>query len=99
MVDQLQVPEKKQKFSLQPGKKTLTAIEKTRRSNLESNYTEKIEELERSFNYQKNSDRYWSEPEQSILYGTPVYEAASPSQKIALNHLNWFLAYSNIADW
>lgn len=97
MAHQLQAPEKNHNFSLQPGKKTLTAIEKTCRSNLESNYTEKIEELEKSFKYQKNSDRYWSEPEQSILYGTPVYEAASPSQKIALNHLHWFLAYNNIA--
>ncbi|MEO1374653.1 MAG: hypothetical protein AAFW70_10105 [Cyanobacteria bacterium J06635_10] len=97
MAQQLQTPNKNQKFSFQPQKKTLTVIEKTCRSNLESNYTEKIEELEKSFNYQKNSDRYWSEPEQSILYGTPVYEAASPSVKIALNHLNWFLTYSNIA--
>lgn len=97
MAHQLQAPEKNQKYSLQPGNKTLTAIEKTCRSNLESKYTEKIEELEKSFKYQKNSDRYWSEPDQSILYGTPVYEAASPSQKIALNHLNWFLAYNNIA--
>lgn len=96
VVNQLQATNKNQIFS-QPAQKTLTAIEKTSRSNLESNYTEKIEELDKSFNYQKNSDSYWSEPEHSILYGTPVYEAASHSQKVALNHLSWFLAYSNFA--
>ncbi|WP_424102383.1 hypothetical protein [Moorena producens] len=97
MSQQLQRSELNKKKSLSRGNKTLIAIEKTCRSNLESNYTEKIEELEKSFNYHKNSAHYWSEPEQSILYGTPLYEVASPSQKIALNHLNWFLAYHNIA--
>lgn len=76
------------------GKKPLKLIENNYRNNLESDYTEKIEELDKNFKYSSNSDRFWSEPELSLLYGTPLYEAASPSQKIALNHLYWVSQYN-----
>lgn len=73
-------------------------IETTYRSNTSSNYTEKIEELSNNFNYNSNSGSYWSEPKQSLLYGSPFYEVASPSQKLALNHLHWFSNYNYISD-
>lgn len=78
-------------------KKPIKLIETTYRSNSDSDYTEKIEELDKNFNYSSNRDYYWSEPEQSMLYGTPLYEAASPSQKLALNHLHWFGMYNVVA--
>ena len=78
-------------------KKSLKLIEKNYQSNLDSDYTERIEELDKNFNYNNNSNHYWSEPELSTLYGTPLYEAASPSQKIALNHLAWASQYNYIA--
>ena len=78
-------------------KKHHKLIETTYRSNTNSDYTEKIEELEKNFNYSSNSNHYWSEPEHSMLYGTPIYEAASPAQKIALNHLHWFGMYNVVA--
>jgi hypothetical protein len=67
------------------------------RNNIESNYTEIIEELDKNYDYANNKDYYWSEPELSLLYGTPLYEAASPSQKLALNHLYWTSQYDHIA--
>jgi hypothetical protein len=67
------------------------------KNNLDSDYTEKMEELANSFDYASNSNHYWSEPELSLLYGTPLYEAASPSQKLALNHLYWTYQYDYIA--
>ena len=73
-------------------------VDITYRSNIISDYTEKIEELDRNFNYSSNRNCYWSEPEHSLLYGTPVYEAASPSQKLALNHLHWFTKYNYTAE-
>ncbi|MEM9923433.1 MAG: hypothetical protein AAF915_06750 [Cyanobacteria bacterium P01_D01_bin.50] len=79
------------------NQKHLTLIERTLKSNSESDYTEKIEELGRNFNYQVDRDFYWSKPELSILYGTPIYQAASPSQKIALNHLFWVAQYNSTA--
>lgn len=78
-------------------KKRIKLIENNYQNNLDSDYTEKIEELDKNFKYSSNSNHYWSEPESSTLYGTPLYEAASPSQKIALNHLAWVSQYNHIA--
>ncbi|MBD2256618.1 hypothetical protein H6G13_03460 [Pseudanabaena sp. FACHB-2040] len=67
------------------------------RRNVESDYTEKIEALDQGFDYDSNSKDYWSEPELSLLYGTPLYEQASPSQRRALNHLYWATQYNQTA--
>ena len=79
------------------GKKPLKVLENNYQNNLESDYTEKIEELDKNFNYSSNSNHYWSKPELSLLYGTPLYEAASTSQKLALNHLYWVSQYNYTA--
>lgn len=79
-------------------KKSKKLIETIYRNNTESDYTEKIQDLSKNFNYNNNSNHYWSEPEQSLLYGTPLYEAASPAQRLALNHLHWFINYNYISD-
>ncbi len=87
-------------FSSQSEGKTKKHIKLTGinyRRNTESDYTEKIEEFDKHFDYQSNSDYYWSEPELSLLYGTPLYEEASPSQKRALNHLYWATQYNQTA--
>ena len=73
---------------------SLKLITRTYRNNTDSDYTEKIQELDRSFKYQENSDRYWNSPEFSLLYGTPLYEQATEAQKIVLNHLYWFVMYN-----
>ncbi|MBE9201730.1 MULTISPECIES: hypothetical protein [unclassified Nodularia (in: cyanobacteria)] len=78
--------------------KVIPLLEKNYGNNLDSDYTEKIQELDRNFNYSANSNVFWSEPEHSILYGTPLYEQASLSQKLALNHLHWVLFYKRVAD-
>ncbi|MEM9272463.1 MAG: hypothetical protein AAGA80_05795 [Cyanobacteria bacterium P01_F01_bin.143] len=78
-------------------KKSLQIITKTFNNNCNSDYTEKIKQLDKSFDYEKNRHNYWCFPEQSILYGTPFYQEASADQKIALNHLYWFIQYSKIA--
>lgn len=78
-------------------KKHIKLSEINYRRNTESDFTEKIEELDKNFNYSSNSNDYWSEPELSLLYGTPLYEEASPSQKRALNHLYWATQYNQTA--
>lgn len=81
-----------------PAPKHFKLIERTYQNNAESDYTEQIQHLNRSFKYQENSDRYWCDPEQSLLYGSPLYEVASPMQRMALNHLHWFVNYNYISD-
>lgn len=78
--------------------KVIPLLEKNYGNNLDSNYTEEMQELDRNFNYQSNSHAYWSEPEHALLYGTPLYEQASPAQKLALNHFHWVLFYKLTAD-
>ncbi|MCP2728619.1 hypothetical protein [Limnofasciculus baicalensis] len=78
--------------------KVIPILEKNYGNNLDSDYTEKIEELDKNFNYSSNSHAYWSEPENSLLYGTPLYEKASETQKLALNHLHWIIFYKGVAD-
>lgn len=65
--------------------------------NTDSDYTEKIQELDRQFKYSENSQESWNNPEYSFLYGTPLYLESTESQKIALNHLYWYLMYHFIA--
>ena len=73
-------------------------IDRTYQNNIESDYTEKIADLGKNFNYTKNSDRLWGNAELSTLYGTPLYEQASSSQKLALNHLYWVGQYNHTAN-
>ena len=78
--------------------KVMPLLEKNYGNNLDSDYTEKIQELDKNFNYSVNSEAYWSEPEHSLLYGTSLYEQATSFQKFALNHLHWVLFYKRVAD-
>ena len=88
---------KRESLSSDELKKRFKQSENNYQNNLDSDYTEKIEELDKNFKYSSNSNHYWSDPKFSTLYGTPLYEAASPSQKIALNHLAWVSQYSHTA--
>jgi hypothetical protein len=101
MVDTLTQPaataSKNQSSTRSDVKKHLKLTEINYRRNTESDYTEKIEELDKHFDYATNSNHYWGQPELSLLYGTPLYEQASPSQKLALNHLYWATQYNQTA--
>lgn len=79
-------------------RKRIKLVETTYRNNLDSDYTEKISALTSQFRYADNSQHFWSEPSHSLLYGTPLYEQASPAQKLALNHLSWFANYNYISN-
>ena len=78
------------------NQKSEKLISKTLENNTHSKYTEKIENLGRSFSYSSDKNCYWSDPELSILYGTPLYNQASTHQKLALNHLYWLKLYQGV---
>ncbi|MEL6553182.1 MAG: hypothetical protein AAFQ63_06960 [Cyanobacteria bacterium J06621_11] len=79
-------------------RKRIKLVETTYRNNIDSDYTEKIFELSGSFKYAHHQDQPWSEASHSLLYGTPLYAAASDAQKLALNHLSWFANYNYISN-
>ncbi len=99
MLQSLQPPDTGRSISQQkqPKSSALQLIERTYHSNTESDYTEKIQELDRNFKYSDVRNYYWNAPELSLLYGTPLYQQASEAQKIALNHLYWFAMYNFVA--
>lgn len=76
--------------------KSSKLIAKTWENNTQSDYTEKIKNLGKTFSYASNKEMYWCDPEISILYGTPLYDRASDSQKLALNHLYWLKLYQGV---
>ncbi|NJM99994.1 MAG: hypothetical protein HC800_25210 [Phormidesmis sp. RL_2_1] len=78
--------------------KCVKLIETTYHNNCDSDYTEKISELTRCFNYRQNQDYFWSDPQHSLLYGTPLYAEATLAQRLALNHLSWFANYNYISN-
>ena len=86
------------KKSSKSRKDVINILEKNFQNNLDSDYTEKIEQLDKQFDYESSKNEYWSKPELSFLYGTPLYEQCSETQKLALNHLHWSLGYMSIAN-
>lgn len=85
-------------FSEDKSKKHFQIIEKTYKNNIDSDYTEKMESLGKNFDYSRNSNYFWGDPELSTLYGSPLYQEASQSQKLALNHLYWVGQYQHTAS-
>lgn len=94
LIDRHQAPNLSNRLASKHGQ----LIAKTYQGNIASDYTEKIEALGKNFDYRSNRDRYWGTPELSTFYGTPLYEQASDSQKLALNHLYWVGQYNHTAN-
>ena len=91
---QIQSPTVERSPAPQAESSALQKIAKTYYNNTDSDYTEKIQELDRSFKYSEVKNYYWNAPELSLLYGTPLYEQATETQKMILNHLYWFVMYN-----
>ena len=58
--------------------------------------TEQMDRLAESFTYEECRSRYWQPPEYSLLYGTELWDQASETQRVQLNHLFWVAYYSQI---
>jgi len=61
-----------------------------------TDHSPKLDELAANFNYEDCRDDYWNPVEYSLLYGTPLWEQASESQRVVLNQLYWVAYYSQI---
>lgn len=64
--------------------------------NKQQDHTQLLDEAAAAFRYEDCKDEYWNPEEFSLLYGTPLWEQASASQRIVLNHLYWVAYYSQI---
>jgi hypothetical protein len=64
--------------------------------NKEQDHTALLDRASSQFVYEDCHTEYWNPPEFSLLYGTPLWHQASPTQRLALNHLFWVAYYSQI---
>ncbi len=62
----------------------------------QTDHSPALDQLAEQFDYQQCRDQYWQAPEFSLLYGTPLWDQASSTQKLILNHLYWVAYYSQI---
>lgn len=66
--------------------------------NREQDRTACIDEIVPQFCYADWSNEYWNPEEFSLLYGTPLWDQASPHQRTILNHLYWVAYYAQIVS-
>jgi hypothetical protein len=64
--------------------------------NVEQDHTALIEQATADFDYAACKDRYWNPEPLSLMYGTPLWDESSPTQRILLNQLYWVAYYSQI---
>ena len=81
---------------LSQDKITQKKIQINHRRNVKQDHTELLDEAASRFSYDECKDSYWNPEEFSLLYGTPLWEQASESQRIILNQLYWVAYYSQI---
>ncbi len=66
------------------------------KKNKEQDHTELLDQSAEAFNYEECKDEYWNPEKFSLLYGTPLWDQASESERILLNQLFWVAYYSQI---
>lgn len=64
--------------------------------NKQQDHTQLLDQAATAFKYEDCKNEYWNPEEFSLLYGTPLWEQASSSQRIILNQLYWVAYYSQI---
>ncbi|AFY79816.1 hypothetical protein [Oscillatoria acuminata] len=64
--------------------------------NQQQDQTASIDQAASTFSYFNCQNEYWNPEEFSLLYGTPLWDQSTPSQRLILNHLYWVAYYSQI---
>ncbi|MBE9029684.1 P-aminobenzoate N-oxygenase AurF [filamentous cyanobacterium LEGE 11480] len=82
--------------SLLEHPKTQKKLQINYRRNQDQDQTAAIDTATRQFDYEDCRHEYWNPEEFSLLYGTPLWEQASASQRLVLNHLYWVAYYAQI---
>lgn len=66
------------------------------RRNEKQDNTEALDQISREFVYADCATEFWNPEEFSLMYGTPLWQQASPAQRVLLNQLYWVGYYSQI---
>ena len=87
-----------QKKSLLDDQPTLKKLQFNKKRNEEQDHTGLIDDAASRFCYQDCKDEYWNPEEFSLLYGTPLWQQASPAQRLILNQLYWVAYFSQVVS-
>lgn len=82
--------------SLLDDRPTYKKLELNQKRNHEQDHSAMMDEATRLFVYEDCKNEYWNPEEFSLLYGTPLWYEASPTQRIILNQLFWVAYYAQI---
>ena len=77
---------------------TCRKLELNLRRNVEQDHTALIDDAAARFNYADCKDEYWNPEHFSLLWGTALWEQASPAQRVILNQLYWVAYYAQIVS-
>ncbi len=66
------------------------------KKNCEQDHTASIDKAASEFDYNACKDSYWNPENLSLMYGTPLWQEATQTQKVILNQLYWIAYYSQI---
>lgn len=88
----------KQTKSLLDDPATVKKLEFNLRRNVEQDHTALIDNAAQRFRYEDCRNEYWNPENFSLLWGTPVWDQATHSQRIILNQLYWVAYYAQIVS-
>ncbi|HVH44625.1 MAG TPA: hypothetical protein VM925_19860 [Labilithrix sp.] len=84
------------KKSLLDDPKTVRRIRHNHEKNKEQDHTSLLDAAAAAFDYDACKNDYWNPEPFSLLWGTPIWDQSSPSQRTILNQLYWVAYYSQI---
>ena len=73
-------------------------LELNLRRNVEQDHTRLIDDAATRFRYEDCRNEYWNPEKYSLLWGTPVWQQATPAQRVVLNQLYWVAYYAQIVS-
>ena len=82
--------------SLADDTRTMKRLALNHRRNVEQDQTDMIDAATAAFDYAACRSEAWNPEPFSLLWGTPVWEQASASQRVLLNQLYWVAYYAQI---
>jgi hypothetical protein len=88
----------RQRKSILEDPQTVRKLDFNFRVNAEQDHTALLDKAAADFRYENCRDAYWNPESLSLLYGTRVWEQATPSQRVVLNQLYWVAYYSQITS-
>jgi hypothetical protein len=83
-------------FSLLDDQLTHKKLKFNFKKNKQQDHTELLDSSAAQFNYEECKDEMWNPEKFSLMYGTPLWDQATESERKLLNQLYWVAYYSQI---